>query len=37
VGVNDFFFVGGESLKAPRLGQIPENNINCRCVASYKV
>ena len=37
VGVNDFFFVGGENLKAPRLGQIPANNINCRCIAYYEV
>lgn len=35
VPVNDSFFVGGENMKAPRLGSIPANNINCRCVVNY--
>jgi len=34
---NQPFDVGGEQLQAPRLGSIPANNINCRCVAEYNI
>ena len=37
VTVNEQYNVGGESLKAPRLGSIPGNNINCRCISSFTV
>jgi len=35
IPVDEYFFVGGEKLKAPRLGSIPSNNIRCRCNSLY--
>ena len=37
IGLNDVFYVGGELLPYPTGGNKPDNNVNCRCVLSFKV
>jgi uncharacterized protein with gpF-like domain len=36
VNIDDNFVVGGDSMTAPGLGSDPAENINCRCVVTFK-
>ena len=37
IPLDDLFYVGGEFLPYPTGGNKPSNNVNCRCVLSFKV